>query len=163
MPDEEEVLARHRKEKKELQAKIQGLKKAKVDKKKKKEIQDEIVRMEQELEQRHADELIELTKNIKIEDENVVAEVPGGGDEEDEKAGEQRISKAQRRREKKSQEEKERQAQIKAEELENKDHPRILETKRIKEILKSRKLAIQSIPSDGDCLYNAILVIIQWA
>lgn len=44
----DEIKERHKKEKKELLAKIQGLKKAKVDKKRKKEILEEIIKLEEE-------------------------------------------------------------------------------------------------------------------
>ena len=68
MSDEElspgEALAkRHRKEKKDLQAKIQHIKKSasKGDKKKKKEVSDEITRLENEMKSRHEEEIKALT------------------------------------------------------------------------------------------------------
>lgn len=166
--DEETLAARHRKEKKELQAKIQSLKKAKVDKKKKKELQDEIVKLEADLEARHAEELnrlnalkISTSKGEEGHGEEVAAapEVKdGGGDgEEEEDSKPVKMSKAQRRREKKSQEDKERQAQIKAEEAANRNSsPRVLEDRKIAELLAARGLASFPVAADGDCLYNAI-------
>lgn len=158
--DEETLLARHRKEKKDLQAKIQALKKAKVDKKKKKEQQDEITRLEADLETRHADELNKFN-SLKISENAVVVESDENkgetGDGDAGEAKQSKISKAQRRREKKSQEDKERQARIKAEEaLINKDSPRIMEDKKIVEMLSKRGLASFAVPADGDCLYNAV-------
>uniref|UniRef100_A0A1Q3F987 Putative otu ovarian tumor-like cysteine protease n=1 Tax=Culex tarsalis TaxID=7177 RepID=A0A1Q3F987_CULTA len=162
--DEETLTARHRKEKKELQAKIQSLKKAKVDKKKKKELQDEIVQLEAALEARHADELNRLQalkissteEGEKEEEQSAAPEVNGeGDDEEDSKPV--KMSKAQRRREKKSQEDKERQAQIKAEEAANRgSSPRVLEDRKIAELLAARGLASFPVAADGDCLYNAV-------
>ena len=68
MSDEElspaEALAkRHRKEKKDLQSKIQQIKKSasKGDKKKKKEVNDEITRLENEMKSRHEEEVKTLT------------------------------------------------------------------------------------------------------
>ncbi|XP_058825579.1 deubiquitinase OTUD6B [Topomyia yanbarensis] len=152
--DEETLLARHRKEKKELVAKVQSLKKAKVDKKKKKELQDEIARLEADLEARHSDELNRLNA-LKISDKSV--EVLD--DQVSETAAEEKqpkLSKAQRRREKKSQDNKEREAQIKAEEMLHRDSPRILEDRKIVELLTKRGLAPFPVPADGDCLYNAV-------
>merc|ERR1712071_77135 len=52
---EEELIARHRREKKDLQAKIQALKKTatKGDKKKKKDVAEEIAKIEKELTEKH--------------------------------------------------------------------------------------------------------------
>lgn len=155
--DEEAMLTRHRREKKELQAKIQALKKAKVDKKKKKEQQDEIARLETDMETRHSEELNKLNSlriSEKLESTNDDVENEVGGETENVK--EPKISKAQRRREKKSQDDKERQAQIKVEEAQNKNSPRILEDKKIAELLSKRGLVSHSVPADGDCLYNAV-------
>ncbi|XP_062544105.1 deubiquitinase OTUD6B [Armigeres subalbatus] len=155
--DEETLLTRHRREKKELQAKIQALKKAKVDKKKKKEQQDEITRLEADLENRHAEELSKLNSLLISEKaESSTAEVDAEVGEESETVKQPKVSKAQRRREKKSQEDKEREAQIKAEEAQNKNSPRILEDKKIAELLAKRGLIGYSVPADGDCLYNAV-------
>ena len=62
MEDDQETLCsvenRHRKEKKELQSQIQALKKAaKNDKTKKKELTNEIARLEIELDARHKQEI----------------------------------------------------------------------------------------------------------
>ena len=65
----EELLKNQRKEKKDLQAKIQALKKtaSKGDKKKKKEVNDEISKLEADLEQKHKTELLTLeTKEISL-------------------------------------------------------------------------------------------------
>jgi len=167
---EEALLKRHRKEKKELQGKVQNLKKtsSKGDKKKKKEVTEEIARLEEELKTRHEKELQELHANTEV---TVVAESlegttlsEGGGeaaDQQDEKAEEQqdqqpRLSKAEKRRQKQEQKDKEREAEIKAAEEANRYGPRNLETQSIKEQLQRRGLAIHDVPSNGDCMFAAI-------
>ena len=61
----EAMLKRHRTEKKDLQAQIQALKKSvpKGDKKKKKEITENIAQLEEDLNTRHKKELDELQSN----------------------------------------------------------------------------------------------------
>lgn len=155
MEDIEDVASRHRKEKKELQAHITALKKtAKNDKSKKKELTVEVARLETELENRHKQELSEVHGNV----ESGLAALTLSDDENIEKELNKvtKISKAQKRREKKSQQERERTEQIKAQEKENVNGPRNLETQSITVKLKEQSLRIFPIPSDGDCLYNAV-------
>merc|ERR1712083_1008261 len=73
---EEQLLRRHRKEKKDLQAKIQNLKKtlSKGDKKKKKEAQEEISQLESDLSKRHARELDSLKEDSIVTDTTKLAE-----------------------------------------------------------------------------------------
>lgn len=153
--DRESILSRHRKEKKELQSKIQALKKTSLnsDKKKKKEIVEEMAKLELNLDEKHANELkdldsvkdtITVTEPVKFQN-NFVEESTS------------RISKAQKRRDKKALEEKEKQAEILIQQELNKNGPRSLENNAIKSLLKSRNLSIHKIPSDGDCLFNAII------
>lgn len=144
------IEAKHRKERKELQAQIQALKKSiKGDKNKKKDLTAEIVRLESELENRQKEEL----DNVKPvdEEENVIE-----GPDVVNKCCKQKISKAQKRREKKSQQEKEREARIKIQEEENRNGPRNTESLAINTILKELNLKLHPIPSDGDCLYKAV-------
>ncbi|XP_063529287.1 deubiquitinase OTUD6B [Cydia strobilella] len=145
----EDIEAKHRKEKKELQAQIQGLKKiAKNDKTKKKELTTEVAKLESELELRHKEELAALENapedddTASLEDEDEVPKV--------------KVSKAQKRRDKKEQQEKERAEQIILQEKENRHGPRNIEIQSIMNKLKERKLSIFSISSDGDCLYQAV-------
>ena len=160
---EEQLLKRHRKEKKDLQAKIQNLKKtlSKGDKKKKKEAQEEINQLENDLSKRHAKELESLKEDLIVSDTTKLAErlildesktdVTNVSDNSSKQA-----SKAQKRRDKKEQQEKERQANIEAQKEMNKLGPRHLETTKIVEILKDRNLALYDIPSNGDCLFAAV-------
>lgn len=157
---DEDLLSRHKKERKELQAKVQALKKSasKGDKKKKKEVLEEIVRLENDLDKRHADEIARVENTTTTE---VKASEPDANQNEvvepsatDEKTG--RVSRAQKRREKKANEEKSREAEILAQEELNKTGPRVIELNTIKKILTKRGLMIHPIASDGNCLYNAI-------
>uniref|UniRef100_A0A182PG66 ubiquitinyl hydrolase 1 n=1 Tax=Anopheles epiroticus TaxID=199890 RepID=A0A182PG66_9DIPT len=158
--DREEVMARHRKEKKELQCKIQSMKKMKVDKKKKKEIQEEIANLELEIEQRHAEELNRLNLSGPPEPAETAIEAPAaenGEDGNEESKQETRLSKAQRRRDKKAQDNREREEQIKQEAaLLQKSSPRVLEDNRINALLLKRGMLSHAVPADGDCLYTAI-------
>lgn len=165
---DDEINVRHKKERKELQAKVQALKKSagKGDKRRKKEVLDEILKLENDLDQRHTNELnallistttTESIKNNDDENENVNAlpKIPNVLTTDADGVG-HRISKAQKRRDKKAKEEREKQAEILAQEEINKTGPRMMETKRIKMLLKTRSMVLFPIASDGDCLYNAI-------
>lgn len=160
---DDEITTRHKKERKELQAKIQALKKTagKGDKKKKKEISEEIVRLESDLDRKHTEELSAFAISKKSHNNNNNNQQENGNKSDDaEKKNsnneQARVSKAQRRRDKKANDEKQRQAEILAAEETNKTGPRVLELNTIKKLLKQRNLVLQPIPSDGDCLYNAI-------
>lgn len=151
MEDESDELAsienRHKKEKKELQAQIQALKKtSKNDKTKKKELTAEIARLETELEIRHKQELGAVQKPSNAESIEQI----------DNEVAKLKISKAQKRRDKKILQEKEREEQIKLQEKENVNGPRNLELQAVSEKLQKHKLKIFPIPSDGDCLYKAV-------
>ncbi|XP_062586161.1 deubiquitinase OTUD6B-like [Saccostrea cucullata] len=52
--------------------------------------------------------------------------------------------------------ERQRQEEISRQEIENETGARNVEYQRLKELLKERGLQISEIPSDGDCLYNAV-------
>ncbi|XP_041969479.1 deubiquitinase OTUD6B [Aricia agestis] len=153
--DENEVKIleqKHKKEKKELQAQIQAIKKAaKNDKTKKKELTLEITRLETELDEKHKKELESVqnaNQNIELQLEPEELEVK--------ETSKTKISKAQKRRDKKKLLERERNEQIELQEQENKNGPRNLEMQAIHTRLKTRNLSIFLIPSDGDCLYKAI-------
>lgn len=155
---EEELQVRHRKERKELQARVQALKKSadKGDKKRKREVLDDIVKLELALDQRHSEELLKAsTKTI----ENVIQQVEHismNNDGNLQPAHTERVSKAQKRRDKKAQSEREKEIAIKAQEELNKTGPRMMEIQTLKTILSSRHLQLYPIASDGDCLYNAV-------
>lgn len=143
--------SRHRKERKELQAKIQALKKAaKNDKNKKKELTAEIARLETDLDMKQKEE-IEACHQENLSD-RVELDIEPTHPEE----AQLKLSKAQKRRDKKFQQEKEREVQIKLQDKENLHGPRNTEIKAIEDKLKLVKLKIFAIASDGDCLYKAV-------
>ncbi|XP_054513374.1 deubiquitinase OTUD6B isoform X2 [Pan troglodytes] len=128
LDEEEQLLRRHRKEKKELQAKIQGMKNAvpKNDKKRRKQLTEDVAKLEKEMEQKHREELEQLKLTTK---EN---------------------------KEKKAALEKEREERIAEAEIENLTGARHMESEKLAQILAARQLEIKQIPSDGHCMYRAI-------
>ncbi|KAH8242543.1 hypothetical protein KR032_012401 [Drosophila birchii] len=167
----EDIGARHRRERKELQAKLQAMKKnaPKNNKNKRKEFLEEMARLEGELEQRHKAELqaAETSAPPAEEVKQKVEEKPAKSvpEEDAEEQGEepdypsnQRVSKAQKRRDKKAKEAREREAEIKVElqNAANQPSPKMIELQQITAKLSSRQLSLHNIASDGDCLYQSI-------
>ncbi|KAJ8315943.1 hypothetical protein KUTeg_005957 [Tegillarca granosa] len=144
---EEALIQKHKKEKKELQAQIQKLKHSapKGDKKKKKEVTEEIARLESEL------SLDGLKTSDEPQDDTPTSQTEGSLKKQDGK-----ISRTQKRRDKKAAKEKEREQRIIEQEKDNLTGDRNVEFEKMKAVLKSRGLQIYEIPSDGNCLYNAI-------
>lgn len=158
--NEEELIKRHKQERKDLQSKIQSLKKSvtKGDKKKKKEVTEEIARLEQELEQKHSSEL-EVVKPA-CEELEAPEDIQAPGDPGDNEIVEEtqttRVSRAGRRRNKKAQEEREREKRILEQSEKNREGPRMTEINAMKEVLKKIGLQLFNIPADGNCLYCAV-------
>ncbi|XP_050306944.1 deubiquitinase OTUD6B [Anthonomus grandis grandis] len=155
--DKEDLLKRQRQEKKELQNKIQGMKKSipKGDKQKKKEITEEISRLEKELDNRHNEELNGFKE---IEADNCIeptAEEPEDDEVQIDKTA-PKMSRAQKRRNKKESEAKEREKRIQEQAEKNREGPRFVEMTSIKNSLKEIDLQIHNIPADGNCLYLAV-------
>ena len=109
--------------------------------------------MENDLIAKHADELAKLSINS---DEPAEPEKTDIVNPENSEKSEVRISKAQKRRDKKDQDAKRREEELAQAEIDNKNSARNLETRAINAILKSRKLKLNTIKSDGDCMYNAL-------
>jgi len=161
------LLKTHRKEKKDLQAKIQVLKKtaSKGDKKKKKDVAEEIASLEAELVLKHKNELSNFDESTPKLENNEVCTNGETKDEQNDSEEEteltsssgQRVSKAQKRRDKKAAKEKERLKEIEIQEEENKHGSRNREAEKIKSILNSRKLIIKEIPSNGDCMFEGLV------
>lgn len=147
----EDDQARIRRERKEMQATLQSLKKlSKTNKSKRKETQEEIIRLEAEIEQRtRALESWRPVPNVEIPDTST----PFVKEEID---SNHKISKAQRRRDKKAKEEHDRQVEMMAAMRVSENGPRLQEIAAITEILSLRGFRVHTIASDGDCLYNAI-------
>ncbi|KAL3280919.1 hypothetical protein HHI36_004146 [Cryptolaemus montrouzieri] len=164
LTNEDAVLQKHKQEKKDLHAKIQSLKKSipKGDKKKKKDISDQIIQLEKDLEDRQNVELLPFkTVNEESENSEINHELENGGeatveDDVTEVAEVTRVSRAQRRRDKKALEEKEREKRILEQAERNKEGPKAVELNLIKEVLKRMNLALHDIAADGNCLYCAI-------
>ncbi|XP_060760036.1 deubiquitinase OTUD6B [Neoarius graeffei] len=156
----EELLAKqHRKEKKDLQAKIQSMKNAvpKNDKKRRKQLTEDITRLESELSRKHEDELRRL--HMAAAEVNEVADAVecvtvSGGEQADIKHT--RISKAQKRRDKKAAQEKERENRIAEAEVENLSGSRHQEGLKLRQKLEEKQLQIKEISSDGHCMYRAV-------
>ncbi|XP_064467402.1 deubiquitinase OTUD6B-like isoform X2 [Ornithodoros turicata] len=167
---QEDLLQAHRKERKDLQARIQNLKHSipKGDKKRKREVAAEVARLEAELDEKHQKELGDLSARV-----GTSAVIENGTDEVDniattlEDTGlcengldnsqkSNKVTRAGKRREKKKQKEQTRQQQITEQEYENQFLPRATETRKMKEVLAAQGLAITEIPSDGNCMYKAV-------
>jgi OTU domain-containing protein 6 len=126
MEEGQEVLEREqRREKQELQDKVMVIKNGvpKGDKKKKKEANAKIAKLEGDLNEKHSAELMDLLLNaVSISDEAEAAPVENGNEDEKDaeeaggKAGEPRVSKAQKRREKKAEKEEQRRREIEEQE-----------------------------------------------
>ncbi|XP_043192699.1 deubiquitinase OTUD6B-like isoform X3 [Amphibalanus amphitrite] len=160
------LLANHKHEKKELQGKILSMKKSisKTDKKKKKELAEQTDKMEHELQKRHAEEINALSSVLQKQHPEAAAEDTAVAVATDavenlsvREPREPRVTKAQRRRDKKAEQQRERERAIAEQEVANLEGPRHLETEAIRARLRERSRAIHLIPSDGDCLYAAVL------
>ncbi|KAG8539640.1 hypothetical protein GDO81_020603 [Engystomops pustulosus] len=127
--EEAALLGQHRREKKELQAKIQSMKNSvpKNDKKRRKQLNEDVAKLESELEERHKLELLSLSQKQSTDTE-----------------------------EKKAALEKERDERIAEAEIENLSGARHVESQKLSLILSQRQLQIRHIPSDGHCMYRAI-------
>ncbi|XP_062346129.1 deubiquitinase OTUD6B isoform X4 [Cinclus cinclus] len=125
----QQLVKRQRKEKRELQAKIQGMKNTvpKNDKKRRKQLADEVAKLEAELEQKHKEELKQLKE-----------------------------ASPEQNKEKKAALEKEREERIAEAEIQNLTGARHLESQKLASLLAARQLEIKQIPSDGHCMYRAI-------
>ncbi|NP_001086171.1 deubiquitinase OTUD6B [Xenopus laevis] len=154
------LIKQQRKEKKEVQAKIQCMKNSvpKNDKKRRKQMTEDIAKLEAEVEARHKEELEALAQ--KPTEPTQVSSITNGvtsldlGSEEP--VQQPRVSKAQKRREKKAAQEKERDDRIAEAEIANLSGARHLESQKLAQILAERELQIRQIPSDGHCMYRAI-------
>ncbi|XP_040288546.1 deubiquitinase OTUD6B isoform X2 [Bufo bufo] len=156
--EESVLMKQHRKEKKELQAKIQSMKNSvpKNDKKKRKQLTEDVAKMESELEERHKQELAEVSQKQCAEVSSIDNGVTSLDIGNEVPIQQTRMTKAQKRREKKATLEKERDERIAEAEIENLSGARHLESQKLAQILSQRQLQIKQIPSDGHCMYRAI-------
>nr|XP_057903092.1 deubiquitinase OTUD6B [Doryrhamphus excisus] len=156
---EETLLKQHRREKKDLQAKIQSMKNAvpKNDKKRRKQLTEEIAKMEADLNRKQDEELKQLktTTDTKVEEATNGMEAMKLEEEEGE-VKQPRVTKAQKRRDKKAAQEKERESRIAEAEVENLQGVRHQEGLKLAQKLSQRGLQIKEISSDGHCMYRAV-------
>ncbi|XP_029447513.1 deubiquitinase OTUD6B isoform X2 [Rhinatrema bivittatum] len=143
------------------QAKIQGMKNAvpKNDKKRRKQLTEDVARLEAEMDERHSQEVEQL--KLEASQETEVESVANGIEklefEDNEKPVQQsRLTKAQKRRDKKAALEKEREERIAEAEIENLSGVRHLENQKLGQMLVGRGLQIKQVPSDGHCMYRAV-------
>ncbi|CAB3990187.1 Hypothetical predicted protein [Paramuricea clavata] len=158
-PEEDLILQRQKRERKELQAKVQSLKHSvpKGDKKKKKEITAEIALLEAKLEEKHNKENNESGQNCKKVDNDAGSELlPQINILDINVPEEKKVTRAQKRRDKKAAQEKERQKRIEKAEVENIHSARNVEQEKLKSTLTPMGLIIKEVAPDGHCLYNAI-------
>lgn len=159
---EEQLAKQHRKEKKDLQAKIQSMKNAipKNDKKRRKQLTEEIAKIEADLSQKHKEELRQLKSNANTKVEEVLNGVETmkveGAEEEEGEVKRPRVTKAQKRRDKKAAQEKERESRIAEAEVQNLQGVRHQEGLKLAQKLAQQQLQIKEISSDGHCMYRAI-------
>lgn len=151
--NEEDIRNRHKKETKELQAKIQAIKKAvpKGDKKAKKKSVEEIAFLQKQLNDKHEHELKGLTDRTT---ENNVSQSYEKPQDETSEVPVKKMSKAEKRREAK--------AAATQKKLAEMDEMSFEVTKRSEEHLKFSQVVaalgmqIHEIPADGNCMFYAV-------
>ncbi|XP_063756190.1 deubiquitinase OTUD6B isoform X2 [Eleginops maclovinus] len=134
------------------------------DKKRRKQMTEEIAKIEADLNKKHEEDLSQLksTPDTKVEEvvngvETMKMEAGGEEEEEEEEEGTQpRLTKAQKRRDKKAAQEKERESRIAEAEVLNLQGVRHQEGLKLAQKLATKKLQIKEISSDGHCMYRAI-------
>ncbi|XP_064599223.1 deubiquitinase OTUD6B-like [Liolophura sinensis] len=166
----DDLLQRHKKEKKALQAQIQKLKHgvSKGDKKKKKEVTEQIAKLEIELDQKQKQEVTEFKVSSECKEEDGVSGVADQlqslqtgtedvtGEENPAEPIPKKTSKAKKRREKRAEKDRNREERIREQEVINLQGDRHLEAQALKQKLSALGLAAHQIHSDGNCLYNAL-------
>jgi len=167
----DDLQERHRNEMKEMKNQCQKLKKqvTQGDKKKKKEVQVEIERLEAEIAQRHQNELNALRQKLGslnigkeeahrghgTDEDNAKDHDEGDNEDEGHEENGRNMTKNQRRKNKKAEKMNElrRQAEEEAAQQPNRKEN---EDKEIKAMCEKLGLAVKQIKPDGNCLYNAV-------
>jgi OTU domain-containing protein 6 len=162
------LVSRHRKESKELQARITAIKKqAGGDKKKKKETADQIASLEDELKKRHAKEKADLEAEMasKAPEPSSVDNLASLSleDKEDDEHDDQQNSTDPKKKRNRQKERKERKAAEleaarleAAEEAKNLPNWKKLEDDALRKMVEKDGLLLKEIAADGHCLYNAV-------
>ncbi|KAL9235797.1 hypothetical protein vseg_010532 [Gypsophila vaccaria] len=162
----DEVLARHRKEIAQLQNKETEMKKAAAkgskaeQKAKKKQVEEEILKLSTKLKEKHAQELSSLGYSSTSADgkekgnlDTLVKAIAGVSVSS--QPDNFKPSKSNKRREKRAQEEAAREQRIK-EEQSNTISDRVIESEKLEKKLEPLGLTISEIKPDGHCLYRAV-------
>ncbi|VCW76333.1 unnamed protein product, partial [Gulo gulo] len=154
--EQQRIIRRHHREKKELQARIQGMKNSvpKSDKKRRKQLLLDVARLEAEMEQKHQQELEKFRESFP--DNGNLDSVTEDLAKMDLENQPPRQSRAQRRRERRAALERERQERITEAEMEHLASFRRDEEEKLAAILGSKNLELKDIPADGHCMYRAI-------
>ncbi|XP_022380213.1 OTU domain-containing protein 6A [Lutra lutra] len=154
--EQQRIIRRHHREKKELQARIQGMKNSvpKSDKKRRKQLLLDVARLEAEMEQKHQQELEKFQESFP--DNGNLDSVTEDLAKMDLENQPPRQSRAQRRRERRAALERERQERITEAEMEHLASFRRDEEEKLAAILGSKNLELKDIPADGHCMYRAI-------
>lgn len=166
----EHLLKSHRKQRKDLQGQIQAMKKSASkggDKKKRRNLLEEVADLERTLTQRQEGEIKELQKALGSQctlsngntHENHT-NTPNNNEHQNlsghSHSNGKKISKAQKRRDKLAEKARLRLDAIEKQEEENKEGARQKEIEAIRDNLRSRDLALYDISSDGDCLFAGV-------
>ena len=155
----EALLADHRREKKETQARIQALKNSvpKGDKRKKKEIQEIIDQFEKQLADKHKAELAAL------QPEGSTAQVEEDVQEKEEKeevSPKKKVNRQEQRKLRKAQAAKEQREAVERE-LANAPDPKEVELKTLLAKLEPEELSIKEVRADGHCLFAAVAFLLS--
>jgi len=150
--DKEDLLKKHRLEKKQLQVEIQAIKKSvpKGDRKRDKEAKKQIQELENSLKEKQNSELVSFEKPaeiLKVEKLSI----------KDENKSEIKLSKAQRRRKNLEEKARLRDQEIEEAEKNASNAEKHKERVAILEKLKPHNLTIKEMKPDGNCLYYAVL------
>lgn len=134
------------------------------DRKKKKEVDEEIEKLEKEFDERCKLELDQFSKQAPSVSKPKEATVSESSDQlasdsnTDELASKsQKQTKAQKRREKKESANVKRQNDIESQAEINKSGPQFIEQVNIKSKLKAKNLQVKDVLSDGNCMYYAVV------
>ncbi|XP_004694509.1 PREDICTED: OTU domain-containing protein 6A [Condylura cristata] len=154
--ERQQMVRRHHREKKELQAQIQRMKNAvpKNDKRRRKQLLVDVAHLEAELEQKHQQELEKFQENFP--DDSSLDSVAKDLAKMDLENQPPHVTRAQRRRERRVALEQERLERISEAKMEHLASFRHKEEEKLAAILGAKNLQMKDIPADGHCMYRAI-------
>lgn len=151
----------HRAQQKDLQTRIQSLKKTvnATDKKRKKEIAAQVAAMREELESRQEQELLALCPIDRLSYQMDQVHVDHKDDDASASGFKYEIRgvcKAEKKKEKKREAARKRREASEQEDVSAITESRERESEKLASLIASKSLSIHSIASDGDCLYNSV-------